>query len=72
MIESLSLMLLLIVYSLRRDWQLMRQASKVNRWMTYLLMGVSLVILGYINTGGPIFYPTIWLQKVLQPLIPFR
>ncbi|GGF95585.1 hypothetical protein [Paenibacillus aceti] len=71
MIESLTLMLLLIIYSLRRDWPLMRQKPKVNRWITYSLMGISLLILGY-TTSGPIFYPTLWLQEVLRPLVPFR
>lgn len=72
MIESVSLMLLLILYSFRRDWQLMRGVSRVNRWISYFIMGISLLILGYTNKSGPIFYPTVWLQKVLQPLIPFQ
>ncbi|HEY4390252.1 MAG TPA: hypothetical protein VGN02_02775 [Paenibacillus sp.] len=72
MIESLTLMLLLIVYSLWRDWPLMRRESKMNRWMSCLIMGISLLILGYTTTGGYIFYPTVWLQEVLQPLSPFQ
>ncbi|EOS53954.1 hypothetical protein [Paenibacillus barengoltzii] len=71
MISSYIGLLLLIVFSCWRDWGSLREGGVLSRWAFGSVMVVSFGILIYVTWSPQVFYPTEWLGRVLQPLLPF-
>lgn len=64
--------LLLIAFSCWRDREALRGGGALSRWTFYSVIAVSLGILVYVTWAARLFYPTVWLSRLLGPLLPFH
>lgn len=64
-------LLLLIAFNCWRDREALREGGALSRWAFYSVMAASFGILIYVTWSSQVFYPTEWLGRVLQSLVPF-
>lgn len=64
-------LLLLIAFSCWRDKAALREGGAISRLVFYALMAASFLLSIYISWATDIVYPSVWLSKVLEPLVRF-
>lgn len=53
------------------QWRELKRVSRLSKTINFLLLALSGVIWIYLMTAPQVFYPSIWLHKQLDPLVPF-
>ncbi|CAM2924694.1 hypothetical protein PASE110613_07830 [Paenibacillus sediminis] len=71
MISLIMYMIFAIVMMIAVDWSALRQARKINRWFTFALSVLTLVIWIYVIQYKHVVHLSYFIGKLLDPLVPF-